>query len=155
MTDTKTRSTEERIKTALQRFEEGYHCSQSVFEAFALDFGLDPLLARRISAPLAGGSGVGGECGAVSSGYIVLGLRYGRTVPGVGDEQDVLLFGKILQYVKAFEARHGSLTCRGLLGVDVFTEEGRKKAYENDLFATRCTRHVTDAVVFLEGLLAS
>ena len=59
---------------AAKRFTEGFHCSQSVLEAFAADYELDPVLARKIANPLAGGSGLGGECGAVTGALMVLGL---------------------------------------------------------------------------------
>jgi len=32
---------------ATKRFTEGFHCSQSVLEAFAADYGLDPVLAGK------------------------------------------------------------------------------------------------------------
>ena len=79
-------ATEDRIALALMRFEMGFHCAQCVLEAYSEDFGMDSKLARKLANGLAGGSTVGGECGAVGSGYLVLGLRYGNTMPAHGVE---------------------------------------------------------------------
>ena len=53
-------TTEDRIALALMRFKMGFHCSQSLFEVYAEEFGIDPMVARRVAAALAGGSTVGG-----------------------------------------------------------------------------------------------
>jgi C_GCAxxG_C_C family probable redox protein len=147
------RTTEDRVELALRRFQGGFHCSQSVLEAYAADFGLDPELARRIAAGLAGGSTVGGECGAVSAAYLVLGLRHGRTTPAYGDvEQEKELWDRVRSFVEEFESRHGALTCRELLGVDAFSREGYEEASRRKLFRTRCPSYVQDAVEILDSL---
>jgi C_GCAxxG_C_C family probable redox protein len=147
------RTTEDRIDLALMRFQMGFHCSQSVMEAYADDFGLDPVLARRIAAALAGGSTVGGECGAIGSGYLVLGLRHSHTWPAYGDvDKEKDLFGRVTRFVDEFKKRHGAITCRELLGVDVFTKEGRDEGLRKNLFATRCPQHIRDAITILDSL---
>lgn len=138
---------------AVTHFESGFRCAQSVLEAYADDHGLDPLLARRMAAALAGGSTVGGECGAVAAGYLVLGMRHGPTRPTFGDvDQEEELFGRLRRFAAGFRERHGALTCRELLGVDVFTREGREEGHRRGLFRTRCPRHVRDVVDLLETL---
>lgn len=146
-------TTEDRIALALMRFKMGFHCSQSVFEAYAEDFGIEPRLARRIAAGLAGGSTVGGECGAIGSGYLVLGLRHARVVPAHGDvEKEDELFDRVKRFVDEFKKRHGSINCRELLGLDVFTEEGRAEGQRKNLFATRCPNFIRDAITILDEL---
>jgi hypothetical protein len=56
-----------RTELALKRFNEGFRCSQVVLESWAADCELDPMVARRLSTPLAGGSALGGECGTVET----------------------------------------------------------------------------------------
>ncbi len=144
---------EDRVAQALMRFRQGYHCSQSVLETYAGDFGLDPQLARRMAAALAGGSTVGGECGAVSSAYLVLGLRHGRLVPAHGDvSREAELFDRIRLFVQRFTEQHGALTCRELLGIDVFTPEGHAEGLRRNLFSTRCPQFIQDAILLLEEL---
>lgn len=149
-----TRSVADRTALALQRFDEGFHCSQCVMEAFAGDFGIDQTLARKISHPLAGGSIPGGECGVIGSGYIILGLRYadGEAM----DHEDpaaMLVFKKIKAYTDAFKKKHGALSCRDLLEVNVFTPEGREEAHENNVFETRCIPQIRDGIAILSSLL--
>jgi C_GCAxxG_C_C family probable redox protein len=146
-------SPEQRAEVAVMNFENGFHCAQAVLEAYADDHGLDPLLARRMGAALAGGSTVGGECGAVAAGYLVLGMRHGLTRPTFGDvEQEKELFERLRRFVKGFRERHGALTCRELLGVDVFAREGREEGHRRGLFRTRCPRQIRDVVDLLERL---
>jgi C_GCAxxG_C_C family probable redox protein len=134
------------------RFRMGFHCSQCVFEAYASDYGLEPELARRLASALAGGSTVGGECGAVASGYLVLGLRHGRTLPAHGKvERESELWDRVRQFVAEFRKRHGSINCRELLGVDVFTAEGQREAVKKGLFVTRCPQYIRDAITILEA----
>ena len=144
---------EARVDRALRQFGMGFHCAQSVLEVYAADFGIDPMMARRIANPLAGGSGVGGECGAVASAYLILGLRHGNTTPAFGDVvEEAVLFGRISQFVTEFKKRNGAINCRELLGVDLFTKEGIDEALRKNLFAIRCQAYIQDAIEILEAL---
>jgi C_GCAxxG_C_C family probable redox protein len=145
--------TEDRITIALMRFREGYHCSQSVFEAYCADFDLDPELARRLSAALAGGSTVGGECGVIGSGYLVLGLKYAGDRAAYGDtEREDRLWSRVRRFLAEFKKRNGAITCRELLGVDTFSREGREEALRRNLFAARCQKYIRDGIEILDSL---
>jgi C_GCAxxG_C_C family probable redox protein len=145
-------SVEDRVYLAVSRFAGGFHCSQSVLVAYA-GAGLSETAALRMGAALAGGSTVGGECGAVAAGYLVLGLRHGGTVPVFGDvERERELFDRIRSFVAEFRKRHGAITCRDLLGVDVFTPEGLAEGRRRGLFRERCPRYLRDAITILESL---
>jgi C_GCAxxG_C_C family probable redox protein len=146
-------TTEDRIALALLRFREGFHCSQSVMEAYAADFGLEPEMARSMAAALAGGSTVGGECGVIGSGYLVLGLKYAGFLPAHGDvEREDRLWSRVRRFLAEFRTRHGAITCRELLGVDVFTKEGREEALRSNLFAGRCPNHIRSGIEILDSL---
>jgi C_GCAxxG_C_C family probable redox protein len=141
---------EDRLYLAASRFEQGFHCAQSVLAAYA-DEGVSEEAALKMGAALAGGSTVGGECGALAAGYLVLGLRHARTVPTFGDvEKERELFDRIRRLVEEFRKRHGAITCRELLGVDVFTPEGLAEGRRRGLFRERCPRYVRDVVTILE-----
>ncbi len=145
--------TEDRVAVALMRFREGFHCSQSLFEAYAVDFDLDPDLARRLAAALAGGSTVGGECGVVGSAYLVLGLKYAGYQPAHGDtEREERLWSRVRQFLAEFKKRNGAITCRELLGVDAFAREGREEALRRNLFVTRCPKYIRDGIEILDSL---
>lgn len=73
---------QEIIEKALSRFDEGYACSQSVVLAFSEEFNLDERTAKLISANFGGGMGrLREKCGALTGGFMVLGLKYGNTEP--------------------------------------------------------------------------
>ncbi len=146
-------TTDDRVALALMRFKAGYHCSQSVLAAYADEFGLDTDLALKMAAGLAGGSTVGGECGAVGAGYLVLGMKHGRLVPAGGDvEREKALFGRVKQFVETFRKEHGSINCRELLGIDVFTKEGHQEGLRRNLYATRCPNYIRDAITMIDSL---
>jgi C_GCAxxG_C_C family probable redox protein len=145
-------STEDRVFLALTRFREGFHCSQSVLAAYSDGDRLPEDSALRMGAALAGGSTVGGECGAVAACYLVLGLRHAGTVPAFGEvEKERDLFDRIRDLVAEFRRRHGALTCRELLGVDVFTLEGLAEGRRRGLFSERCPRYIRDAITIIES----
>jgi C_GCAxxG_C_C family probable redox protein len=146
-------TTEDRVTLALMRFKAGYHCSQSVFAAYADEFEIDTHLALKLASGLAGGSTVGGECGAVAAGYLVLGLKHGRMAPAGGDvEKEEALFGRIKQLVEQFRAKHKSINCRELLGIDVFTKEGHQEGLGRNLYSTRCPHFIRDAISIIDSL---
>lgn len=143
----------ERHEAAVRVFMEGYRCSQAVMAAYARDFDLDVDLARKISLPLAGGSGVGGECGAVSAAYLVIGLKHGFAHPGDG-EGFAMIIGKTRAFAEKFKSLHGEIDCPRLINLDVFSEEGHRTFVKNNVKAERCARFVGDAVKILEEILA-
>lgn len=146
-------TTQDRIDLALMWFRSGYHCSQSVLAAYADELGIETDLALKLAAGLAGGSTVGGECGTVAAGYLLLGVRHGRETPAGGDVQkEEALFGRIRRLVELFKQKHGSINCRELLGVDVFTAEGRQEARRRNLYSSRCPNYIRDTISILESL---
>lgn len=143
-----------KCELAKKRFTQGFHCSQAVLEAFAEDYGLDPILARKIANPLAGGSGLGGECGAVIGGFMVLGLEYG--MEGAQDSDAFQkTFEKVGQFAEEFCSRHGALNCRELIGLDVFVQKDFEEFVARDIKLTRCIRFVEDAVGIAETIISS
>lgn len=103
------------VTTAQTLFDEGYACSQSVLLAFADHFELDKTTAKRISSTFGGGMGRLREtCGAVTGGFMVLGLAFGNEEPNDMDT-------KLNSYKKVRELNslvidvHGTSNCRQLL----------------------------------------
>ncbi len=137
---------------AAQRFSEGFHCSQAVLEAFAEDYGLDPVIARKIANPLAGGSGLGGECGAVTGAFMVIGLAYGMSSP-TDTEAFKTVFEKVGAFAEEFKGHHGDLNCFQLIGLDVFSEEGFRQFMEKNIKMTQCIKYVEDAVRIVEEII--
>lgn len=106
---------EERLDKARRLRASGLNCSQCVVGAF--DDIIDTDMAPLLHAAHGFGSGIGATghiCGAVSGAAMVLGLVK-------ADETRQVLYGRVADTIKEFEARQGALMCRDLKGV-----EGRK-----------------------------
>ncbi|SDB92899.1 C-GCAxxG-C-C family protein [Williamwhitmania taraxaci] len=73
---------QEYIDKAQSLFDEGYACSQSILLAYSKQFNLDERTAKLISANFGAGMGrLRQKCGAVTGGFMVLGLAYGNANP--------------------------------------------------------------------------
>src|SRR5262245_17514020 len=85
------------------------------------------------------GGGVAGTAqtlGAVNGALRVLGLANATGEPGNGPARQNT-YAATRDLLGRFRERHGSLTCRELLGVDIGTSEGREHALREGLFGTR------------------
>ena len=134
-------------------FVDGFSCAQSVMAAFCEGYDMDMATGLKTSCGLGGGCGLGELCGVISGGTLVVGLKYGQY-----DLEDNVSKAncreKRDEFVGKFTEKHGSATCRDLLGFDILTEEGEEK-YVN-LFKNRaaapCVKYVKDAAQILVDL---
>ena len=103
---------------AVENFKSGYNCAQSVFLAFAEEFGFDKETALKLSSSFGGGMGRLREvCGAVSSMFAIAGLKCGY-VSNNDDEVKAKHYELIQSLAEKFKAENGSIICRELLGLD-------------------------------------
>ena len=140
------------VDSAVNLFEEGFSCSQAVVGAYCEQFGLDKETAFKISSGFGGGMHLNQTCGAVTGAFMVIGLKYGRS-----KVEDSMAKRKtyelVAEFAEKFKARHGYLGCTALLGCNISTEEGLKKAKEKNLFKTVCPAFVKSAGEIMEELL--
>jgi C_GCAxxG_C_C family probable redox protein len=142
------------VEDAVSAFDEGFSCSQSVFSAFAPELGLDRETALKVATAFGGGMGHRGDtCGAVTGAFMAIGLKHGRLRPEDEETRDQA-YSLVERFVREFEARHGSIVCRELLGYDISTPEGMQSAQEKNLPATRCPHFVRDAAEILQQMLS-
>ncbi|HSW62916.1 MAG TPA: C-GCAxxG-C-C family protein [Dissulfurispiraceae bacterium] len=134
-----------RPERAVAHFMKSMNCSQAIFETYAPLYGLDEATARRVGTPFAGGMGIGSECGAVTGALLVIGLKSGNSHKKT--------FASVEQLQKQFKAQHGSTGCSQLLGVDMSTPAGVKKAEKAGYFTSRCPLYVRTAADILEKIL--
>jgi len=67
-------------------------------------------MARCVAAAFAGGMGMGSECGAVTGAFMVIGLKYGKTVDkDSGADQET--FERVAEFIKEFKAKHNHIGC--------------------------------------------
>lgn len=138
-----------KAETAKELFLSGCNCSQSVFCAFAGDYGLDGEAARKVACGLGGGIGRMREvCGAVSGAALVFGLEYG--------EDKMRTYAEVQEFCARFKGEVGSIICRELLeGAHVVAETGgAPEARTGEYYRKRpCAELVELAAGILEGML--
>ncbi|KAF0185204.1 MAG: CGCAxxGCC family protein [Nitrospirae bacterium] len=130
---------------AVAHFMKSMNCSQAIFETYAPLYGLDEATARKIGTPFAAGMGIGLECGSVTGALLVIGLKNGSSHKKT--------FTAVEQLQKQFRSIHGSTVCSQLLGVDMSTPAGVKKAEKAGYFTTRCPLFVRTASDILEKII--
>jgi len=142
-------SKQETINKALSLFDEGYACSQSILLAFSDRFGIDEEKAKLISSTFGGGMGrLRQKCGAVTGGFMVLGLAYGNTNPKDMNTK-LTAYQKVRQLNQKIEDIHGTSNCSELL---------KKHATEADVAERKhhkiiCRRVVYDVAGILYDML--
>jgi C_GCAxxG_C_C family probable redox protein len=145
----------ETTERAVSYFSQGYSCSQSVLLAFAEELGLDLSEAARLASGFGGGMGrLALTCGAVTGGFMVLGMRYGSASPDDKAAKENV-YALVRRFSAQFAARNGSIACSGLLDCDISTPEGMETARERSLFKTRCPALVRDSAAILSEMLPS
>ena len=142
-----------KAEQATKLFDHGFNCAQVVMEVFAKEYGLDPVLARKLGNPLGIGSGMGGECGALTGGFMVLGLEFGmHDLQRPEDAQ--ITFGLMQELADGFKGCHGHTDCPDLLGLDVFTPQGMKAFGERGMKQSHCARYVAEVITRVEAIIA-
>jgi len=145
-----------RIQNAVDNFNSGYNCAQSVFLAFADMYGFTHEQACGISASFGGGIGRMREtCGAACGMFILAGLEKSAQ-NGSDAESKEANYALVQTLAERFKERNGSLVCRELLGLDqaepvISKPEARTEAY----YAVRpCPKIVEEAAtIWSEHLL--
>lgn len=125
------------------------NCAQSVLLSHAEELNLDRTTALRISLGFGGGMAMGETCGAATGAYMLLGLKAdfeGKTIQEVKTETKAA----VRRFNEFFIAKHGSLQCKKLLGVDISTPEGAAEASAKGLFDSICPVLVGSAAEILE-----
>lgn len=140
------------IQIAIQRFKQGYSCSQSLLYAFAREFGVDEDITIKIAAPFGGGIARQGEtCGAVTSALMVLGLKFG---PETGESNETIY--KVSQeFIRLFQEKHSSIQCKQLIKFDINQPEELLAAREARVFKNVCPELVKSAAEIVNSMLNS
>ena len=145
-------SENERVEKAIALLKEGYSCSQAVVGAYCERFDLDKETAIKLSAGFGGGMKMAGTCGALTGGFMIIGLKHGHSE--AEDKEGKKRLGALIKdFTARFKKRAGSLTCRELMNCDISTEEGIQLANETDLFSVVCPKAVRAAAEILEEML--
>jgi len=143
-----------RIERATELFgPDKCSCSQAIAVAFASAAGLDETTAMNAARGFGGGiAGHGLTCGAVTGAIMILGVHAAQVTK---DEKSAKTKAYELahQFTSRFLARHETLECKGLIGVDLSTEAGRKLNADMKITRRMCPDFVHTAAEIVEELL--
>lgn len=129
---------------ALELFNNGSNCSQSVFAVFAKDHGVDHEMAMKIACGLGAGMGkLQNTCGAVTGAYLALGLYHDKATT----------YEKVREFDKKFCDKNEHTICSSLLNCDLNTIEGQDYFKSNNLRAEICNKCVKSAVELVETMI--
>jgi len=141
-----------KVNNAVDFFNSGFNCSQSVLSVYCEEFGLDKDTALKLACGLGAGMGRLQEtCGAVTGAYLVIGMKYGNNNHDnkAAKEQTYAL---VQEFALRFEERNKTTKCSDLLGVDL---QGDDKSFASKRVHEICPGLVKDAVEILESVLTS
>ena len=142
----------DRINNAVNKFNQGYACSQAILSEYCGLFNLELETALKLAAGFAGGMRYGKTCGAVTGAFMVLGLKFGSQNCAKADRRKEV-YDVVCDFTKSFETTHGSTNCEDLLGCNIGTAEGLKKAKDEKLFYIICPKYIKSSAEILENLL--
>jgi len=141
-----------RAEDCVALFRKGYNCAQALLGVYGQDLGLDRETGLKAGSGFGGGLGSTGHvCGALTGAVALLSLRHGSTAPGSSPER-AKVDASVQEFVRAFKAECGVMTCRALIRRDISTEEKTRAAARDGVFA-RCPEFVRTAAEIVEPML--
>ena len=139
---------------ALNAFQNGFNCAQSVLKTQKLILNFDLEQAMHISSGFGGGMGrLQKTCGAVSGAIMAIGFYNSEKIES-DQERKEKTHEMIQQFAKQFKELNKSLDCGDLLGVDLNTEAGQKEFEEKELGKNVCHKCILDSLEILDRLQA-
>jgi C_GCAxxG_C_C family probable redox protein len=143
------------VEKAVGCFQEHFSCSQALLSAYCERYGLSRHLALRLAEGFGGGlGGLGQTCGAITGAMMVIGLAHGRSSADDATAKVATVL-RVRQLVARFEAQHGTVACRDLIGCEIDTPEKVARARERGVFDTVCVGVIRSAAEILEAVLAA
>ncbi len=128
-------------KEAEKAMDRRYNCAQSLVLPFLEKYGIDEEVGLRFSSVFGSGMGRMQEtCGALTGGFMVLGLEYGFVNANDNKQRELLLM-KTKEFIGNFKSEFGTTKCKDLLKYNIDTEEGlrmHKEENERELICKLC-----------------
>lgn len=138
---------EERVNQAVENFETGFNCAQSVFLAYSDVFELDLDMAKKMSVSFGGGMGRMREvCGTVSAMAMLAGFKYPVIDPS-DQEARTRNYAMVQKMCDLFKENHETIICRQLLpAAEAASTTPAPSVRTQRFYAERaCSRYVADA----------
>lgn len=142
-------------KLAREYFKSGYNCAQSVFLAYAQNYGIDKETALKLSSSFGGGMGRLREvCGAVSAMFMIAGLEFGYTEKN-NDIAKARHYELIQNLANEFKKKNKSIICRELLGLEENVSSPVPSERTEQYYKERpCENLIGDACIILDKYLS-
>jgi C_GCAxxG_C_C family probable redox protein len=138
---------------AADTFKNGFNCAQAVFAAYAEEFGINRTSALKIACGFGAGMGRRQDvCGALSGAIMLIGCKHGKTIREDNAAND-LTYTLVRELTEKFIAKHGSSSCKELLGCNLLTPEGQQYFKEHNFRDVKCAVYVHDAAEIAEEML--
>ena len=138
---------------AVENFEKGYNCAQSVFLSYAQDFGIEKEMALKLSSSFGGGMGRLREvCGAVSAMFAIAGLQKGYT--SCDDDEVKAKHYELIQHLaEEFKKEHNTIICRELLELNEQISSPIPSKRTQDYYQDRpCSKFIETACKLISTL---
>lgn len=144
--------TEHFSKKAINYFDQGYNCAQSVLLTMQEYYGIqENKLIPKIATAFGGGIGrLGSLCGALTGAIIAIGLKYGTNEPILKKKEKTYKLAQ--KFYEQFSKASGSPFCKELIGYDLTDPEELDKARKSNVHEEKCTHFVKEAVEILINL---
>lgn len=136
----------------LEKFGEGFDCSQVVLRNVHEKLGITEEEALKIGACFGGGMWHGETCGCVVGALATIGIKYATTKPNDQEAKDKLLKIKA-EFEEEFCKKNGSCICKEILGYNLSVPEEMEKIQEEKLLETKCPKVVLSACEILEKMI--
>ncbi len=142
------------VEKGASLFRQGYNCAQSVLLTMQDFWNEKKTLEPKIASAFGGGIGRRGSlCGALTGGVIAIGQKHGSNKPITSERQKA--YSLALTFYDRFQKEHGSVFCRDLIGYDLSDSKELKKAWDSNVFISKCLHFVEKAVEILIDLSES
>lgn len=133
---------DETSKRSGELFKSGYRWAESVLLSVAESKNIKSEIIPKISTGFCGGiARTSGICGAVTGGIMAISLLYGRSSP---DEPIEKSYIPVQKFIEIFEVKFGTTNCKQLTGLDLGTEEGRKRFVSENMIE-QCRKYAEEA----------
>ena len=136
----------------LEKFGEGFDCSQVVLRNVHEKLGITEEEALKIGACFGGGMWHGETCGCVVGALATIGIKYATTKPNDQEAKDKLLKIKA-EFEEEFCKKNGSCICKEILGYNLSVPEEMEKIQEEKLLETKCPKVVLSACEILDEMI--
>jgi C_GCAxxG_C_C family probable redox protein len=137
-------------KRALEEFDKGLYCAESVLKVIAEEQGISSELIPMIATGLCSGMArTCGMCGALSGGILALNIVYGRKSKDESVEKNYMTVQKL---ISDFKKEFGTANCQELIGCDIGTPEGQETFSSKELIL-HCREFTGKAAAFVSNII--